>query len=222
MKYIKKNQEPQNFTNWKKQANENWKPDWEANFQAPEKPETHEALLIEQGYICCYCGRRIDRQSSHIEHFQPRTHYPELALEYTNFLASCPGYPEDEASQSGSQPAQEHCGQKKGAWYDQNLTISPLIENCADYFRYTKDGQILTSDIASMQPAAQETIQQLGLDYSSLRRARARVIEAIEPPDGLTPDEAQKLIQSYEELDEKGKYGRFCATIVYRLQQYIL
>lgn len=100
MKHIKKNQEPQNFTDWKKRANEDWQPNWKENFQAPEKTEVHEALLTEQGYICCYCGRRIDYQSSHIEHFQPRKHYPELALEYTNLLASCPGYPEDEDPKS--------------------------------------------------------------------------------------------------------------------------
>lgn len=221
MKHIRKNQEPQNFTNWKNQANENWQPGWKGNFQAPEKTEVHEALLIEQGYICCYCGRGIDYQSSHIEHFRPRTHYSELALEYTNLLASCPGYPEDKDFKLGSQPTQEHCGQKKGDWYDRDLTVSPLLEDCADYFRYTRDGQILPTQVSSMQFAAQATITQLSLDCSSLERARARVIEAIEPPDGLTSDEAQKLIQAYEKLDEEGKYKRFCATLIYRLRQSI-
>ncbi|KAM3091524.1 retron system putative HNH endonuclease [Phormidesmis sp. 146-12] len=202
MKYIRKNQEPPNFTDWKQQANEDWKPDWKNNFQAPEKAETHEALLIEQGYICCYCGRRIDRQSSHIEHLRPQKHFPELALEYTNLLASCPGYAEDEAFEPNNQPSQKHCGQKKGAWYDQKLTVSPLIEDCENYFRYTKDGQILPTQTPSMQPAAQATITQLGLDCSSLKRARARAIEAIEPLEGFTREEAQKLIQSYEQPNE--------------------
>lgn len=217
MKHIKKNQEPQNFTDWKKRANEDWQPNWKENFQAPEKTEVHEALLTEQGYICCYCGRRIDYQSSHIEHFQPRKHYPELALEYTNLLASCPGYPEDEDPKLGSQATQAHCGQKKGAWYDRDLTVSPLIGDCADYFRYTRDGQILPTEILSMQPAAKETIEQLGLNCSSSERARKKVIEAI--PDGLTREEAQKLIQAYEQLNEQGKHIRFCATLIYRLHQ---
>jgi uncharacterized protein (TIGR02646 family) len=220
MKHIKKRQEPQKFTHWKQQINENWQPDWN-NFQAPEKTETHNALLIEQGYLCCYCGRRIDRQSSHIEHFKPRKNYPELALQYDNLLASCPGYPEENSASLGSKPIQEHCGQKKGAWYDHNLTVSPLIENCEDYFRYTRDGQILPTQAPSMQFAAQTTITQLALDCSSLERARARAIEVVEPPDGFTSEEAQKLIQSYKQLSAQGKYIRYCAPIVHRLQQYV-
>lgn len=81
MKYIKKNPEPAAFAQWKQQSNADWKPNWD-NFQKPEKPIVHDALLSEQGYICCYCGQRINQITSHIEHFQPRTFYPNLKLEY--------------------------------------------------------------------------------------------------------------------------------------------
>ncbi len=64
MKHIKKNQEPEKFTNWKALENDDWKPSWDDNFQTPEKPVVHDALLKEQGYICCYCGMRITRTAT--------------------------------------------------------------------------------------------------------------------------------------------------------------
>lgn len=86
MKYIKKDREPEAFRTWKALSNEDWQPSWE-NFQKPERVTVHEALLKEQGYICCYCGRRIDdRKNSHIEHLKPRTLYSDLQLEYTNLI----------------------------------------------------------------------------------------------------------------------------------------
>ena len=86
MRYIKKQQTPQKFSDWKAQANEAWQPFWNSkatNFQKPEKESVHKSLLKEQGYICCYCQRRIDLKNSHIEHFKPKDYYPKLSLEYT-------------------------------------------------------------------------------------------------------------------------------------------
>jgi uncharacterized protein (TIGR02646 family) len=94
MRYIKKQEAPPEFTEWKAQENEDWKPFWNSkatNFRNPQKEIVHQSLLTEQGYICCYCQRRINLNNSHIEHFKPKDEscYPELSLEYTNFLASC-------------------------------------------------------------------------------------------------------------------------------------
>ena len=69
MRYIKKQETPPAFTDWKAQENEDWQPYWNSkttNFQNPEKRIVHESLLQEQGYICCYCQRRIDLNNSHI------------------------------------------------------------------------------------------------------------------------------------------------------------
>ena len=58
MRYIKKQQTPPKFTEWKAQANEAWQPFWNSkstNFQNPQKEIVHKSLLKEQGYICCYC-----------------------------------------------------------------------------------------------------------------------------------------------------------------------
>lgn len=116
MKYIKKGQAPQTFTDWKSQENENWQPNWD-NLRGKEKSAVYDTLLKEQGYICCYCGRRISRETSHIEHLKPRTNYPDLAIEYVNLLASCQGESEQPP------PIPLHCGHKKKDWYDEKLVV---------------------------------------------------------------------------------------------------
>jgi uncharacterized protein (TIGR02646 family) len=219
MRFIQKRQEPSEFVTWKQKANVDWQPNWE-NFQKPEKAIVHNALLEEQGHICCYCGQLIERASSHIEHFQPRTHYPELSLSYGNFLASCPGYSTDE--NETIQPLklpQEFCGQKKGAWYEADLIVSPLHQDCVSYFRYTEVGEILPTKEIPKAKAARATIQELGLNHAVLTLSRKRLIDGVlQDIESLTAKEIQQLIDLYDRPDSSGKFTPFCAAIIYRLQ----
>ncbi len=215
MKYIKKNQPPPKFIQWKNSAHEDWKPNWK-NFQKPEKPLVHNSLLREQGFICCYCGQQIDLDTSHIEHLKPRNQYPDLALNYTNLIASCQGESETPP------PIPVHCGHKKGKWYDESLMVSPLDKNCADFFRYTDDGQILATVKPIKQAAANETIQRLALDIDKLKKMREKAIEGIlDIIDTLNEDQISKLIDGFEQSDATGKYAEFCNVIVYVLRQYL-
>ena len=227
MKYIKKGEEPEIFSAWKARANDEWTPKWD-DLRSPEKPEVHKALLQEQGYICCYCGRRIDRSESHIEHLKPRDRFEKLELEYSNFLASCPGYPEDEDEEGSPKhrktpPLATHCGHKKGNWYEPELMVSPLQENCANYFSYSGFGAIRPSSDPAMQPAAKETIERLGLNSPNLEAARRNAIQRLLPVlDGLTLEEIQTLILGYEQLDSEGKYVPYYAAIAYIIRQYFV
>jgi uncharacterized protein (TIGR02646 family) len=63
------------------------------------KQNLRESLAIEQGYICCYCGRNIVKDTkgkinlmpTSIEHFLPKSIYREKTFDYTNLLLSCNG-----------------------------------------------------------------------------------------------------------------------------------
>ncbi|MGI0491887.1 retron system putative HNH endonuclease [Alkalinema pantanalense CENA528] len=221
MRFIQKQPEPAAFTLWKQQANADWQPTWD-NFQKPEKAIVHQALIAEQGHICCYCGQRITPANSHIEHFQPRQRYLELHLDYTNLLASCPGYPEAEIPQPKQRhrPLQEFCGQQKGAWYDPQRTVSPLKADCSTYFRYTASGEILPTQDASKKDAAQTTIEKLGLNHTKLNNLREAAIEgALVDLEALTTEDIQKLIEGYDRPDQSGQYIPFCTAVIYTLQQ---
>lgn len=217
MKYIRKGKEPEEFTNWKNLENDDWKPNWDDNFQAPEKPIVHETLLKEQGYICCYCGMRIERKTSHIEHLKPRTNYPDLALDYTNLIASCQG----ESEQPPPQPV--HCGHKKRYWYDENLMVSPLDANCENFFRYSGFGDILPTDESNKKAAAETTIEQLGLDIPKLARMRREAIDGIlQATQGLTNEEIKQFAEALKKPDANGQCTPFCFAITYILNQYLI
>ncbi|MEH1923079.1 retron system putative HNH endonuclease [Nostoc sp.] len=210
MKYIKKSEEPESFTVWKNLANEDWQPSWE-NFSKPQKTDVHNSLLQEQGFICCYCGRRINTDDRHLEHLKPRTTYPQSALEYTNILASC------QKDTVRKEPL--HCGKIKDKWYDDNLMISPLDVNCAEFFRYTDDGQILATNNSEKQLAAETTIDKLALNIDKLKDLRAKALEPIlEIINTITEEERQDLILGFSETDSKGYYEEFCAAIIYLLK----
>jgi uncharacterized protein (TIGR02646 family) len=230
MKYINKGDEPDSFTRWKALANENWTPTYD-DLRGQEKTDLYNALLREQGFICCYCGMRItrdlsdigedtsdtDRDSCHIEHLKPQSIYPELALEYKNLLASC------QAERDKVPPPPVRCGYKKEDWYDENLIVSPLDANCADYFRYSASGEILPTEAPDKQAAAKTTIEKLKLDIDKLRAMRSAAIDgtllAIE---GLTDQEIQLFAQGVEQLNDEGKYQSFCFAIAYILNQYFI
>lgn len=217
MKYIKKGEEPESFKAWKALAKTT--PNWGYSYlQNPEKRELHDALLREQGYICCYCGMRITRESSHIEHLIPQsTPDPDLSVEYTNLLASC---------QREREPRKPiHCGVAKEDWYDENLMVSPLKQNCIDFFIYTDDGQILDTDIPEKKAAATATIDRLCLNIPKLTAMREEVIKNLLADidiDELTDEERQKLIQGFEQPDAKGQYQEFWGAIAYILKQYFI
>lgn len=168
MKYIKKHREPRRFAAWKADQRRSRRLSWN-RFRPPLKAEVHRSLLREQGYICCYCESRVQVNDSHIEHFRPRSGYPDRALDYENLHCSClqelkPGQP-------------KHCGHGKGSWFDERLLISPLQPDCERRFAFTPHGEIyarLSSDLA-----AQITIRKLSLDSPNLNRYRRAAVNAL-------------------------------------------
>lgn len=56
------------------------------------KDALKKALLEDQGFICCYCGKRIENDlNTRIEHLKPKHKYKEHVFSYRNLLASCQG-----------------------------------------------------------------------------------------------------------------------------------
>lgn len=211
MKQIIKNQEPEDFQDWKLLANDDWQPSW-TGMPGDIKRSLHHSLIAEQGGICCYCGRRIDAGESHIEHFRPRgrNSFPDLEIVYTNLLASCqrevkPGAP-------------LHCGKKKGKWFNEQLTLSPLDAESEHHFRFGSNGPIMPQDEGD--DGARQTIDHLGLDIDKLRALRKSAIEGvISELDTLSDQDLGRLISGFTERDSTGKFPEFCIPIVSVLRE---
>ena len=187
MKRIVKSQEPHDFVRWKKQDKMAHRPNWN---RVPQeiKQSLHESLMQEQGFICCYCESSIATTDSHVEHFHPRERFRDLQLDYINLHCSCqqelvPGEP-------------RHCGHRKGSWFDCNSLVSPLDVDCETRFRFTANGDILPRE---NDPAAQTTIEKLGLNVPKLNALRAAAIDRLID---LSRADVLKLLR-------KGADGRF-------------
>jgi len=200
VKYIKKSHEPSEFSEWKAQKNENWEPSY-GILGGVEKQALKQSLMKEQGFLCCYCENRIDENDSHIEHIRPQKAFPEYSLEYENLLCSC--------GNKNKKGEPLHCGIKKDDWFDKDLLVSPLKEDCVQYFKFLPDGSIRA---ANEERAADMTIEKLGLDIPKLRAFRRSVIAPFLDP-SLTQEEFKKFVASYLTSDEEGVFSPFHMTI---------
>lgn len=193
MKRVLKGTEPASFIDWKATANDNWRPTY-PTLQNPQKRELHEALLLEQGFFCCYCGREIEASTSHIEHFRPQEAFEAMALDYQNLHASClretlPGNP-------------LHCGHRKGNWFDEVQHISPMDEDCELRFRYLLTGEIQPTNAEDL-PAA-KMIEMLALDIAYLNNRRQNAIGGVFDDEFLlsvSDDDLNRLIAVIRSTD---------------------
>lgn len=213
MRYIQKNNEPQEMINWKRQFKKKYhrNPHYEdIAHNQDEKYILKSSLLSEQGGLCCYCCKRIHLENSHIEHFYPKGDptYETLSLEYGNLLGSCQGYSDKK----------ENCGHKKPNDFDKNLLISPLEEGCERYFKYNGRGKIKAQ---KEDERAEYTIKMLHLDTEELNAARAVAMWEAGVMEVLTEEECRKMLEQYSRKNEAGQYAVFCDAILYQLQKQL-
>lgn len=212
MRRIIKGAEPDIFGDWKSLANENWTPTFN-NLQNPEKAVLQDALIREQGGLCCYCGRAINCSDSHIEHFRPQEHFPELALDFSNLFASCI------RQQKPDNPI--HCGHCKGKWFDEALAISPLHPDCEQRFSYDDNGEIVPTD--GDDRAAKTMILELNLGAIYLRNRRAEALAGMFDTaflESATTDELQAIADAYEARDREDLQP--FAQVVFRYAQQLI
>lgn len=212
MRKIDKGVSPVWFEQWKEdfRHREGREPIYKKDFYGAEKPRLREELLKEQGYICCYCMKRINNNTSHIEHFWPKGEFSSSDMDYANMLASC-------ESESGG----EYCGHKKNDWYIDDMVIptSPGIE---DLFRYLEDGSIKANRKDRRAGAANQMIENLGLDSFHLKRNRRQAIEASEVYDDVDymEEDIRSFIDYYNHRID-GKFEPYCQCIIDCLNRQI-
>lgn len=170
MRFVVKAAEPLELTEWRTSGNTNWQPTY-GGLQAGLKDRIRRSLLGDQGYVCCYCERRVANDPGvHIEHLVPQSKRPDLALHYSNMLCSC--------------SSKHHCGHARG---NSELPVNPLESDCGDVFDFRSNGAVDARQ-GPRSGDAHHAIQVLNLDTDSLRDRRRRAVDAFlgemahEPP----------------------------------------
>jgi len=153
----------------------------------------------EQGFICCYCEKRIGQQpfltDRDIEHFMPRHPDSRLLspkecmqceaaqLDYANLFACCKG--------EGGESA-DHCNHKKDNWFCFASCISPADPRIRRLFGFGLDGTMFAVD-----PIGQKMASHLNLNSYVLQEQRKAAFDMV--------------------LDVE-----FCSMIVYCLREYLM
>ena len=210
MKHIVKQVEPKAFVDWKALANEDWQPTYD-DLAGQPKNAVKNALLAEQGHICCYCERRLTDEDSHIEHFRPQSDPTVDPLDFKNMLCSC------QNQIKAGEP--RHCGNLKDSWFDPELLVSPLDSGCENRFAFDGDGVIRPA--TAHDGAADETIKRLGLGIPKLNALRAKAIEPF-LDESLSIEEMRAFVSGYLTRDAAGRFGEFWTTISYLFGGYVL
>jgi len=211
MKKITKQNPPSSFLTWRDERDPDWHPSY-GDLGGQPKIDLYDALLHEQGYICCYCGMRIDLDNSHIEHLVPQHMNQSLSLDYRNLLASCL------RRTVKTKPC--HCGVLKGGWYDPSLMVSPLSEDCECRFRFDAFGSIAAH--SDTDRGAQETISRLGLNIDKLIAFRRKAIEGyLDILGSMSSTDLQRLISSLDRKDTNGVFVPFCFAIAQVLRTLV-
>lgn len=167
--------------------------------------EVKRSLAEEQGYICCYCGRRITGGAdSQIEHIFAKgtPEYEIMQLDYeTNLLACCDGG--KGARETDSIRKEDiYCEAQKG---NRVLPVNPLNPACENKFLFAEDGEILgvsmdaevTVDILNLNSPVIKTMRKYAIDYYALF------------PVADWAAEAERL----QTKDENGQYEEFCFVL---------
>ena len=151
-------------------------PDWQPSYSFPNdiRQPVVDALPEAQRGLCVYCGRRlpVDRPGRfHIEHFRPRSSYPELSLELANLFLSCG--PDVVVGKTS-----ETCGNAKGDRFDEARCVEPEYPACTRRFRFLLTGEVVPR--SDDDAAAGTMIGLLNLNHRELRKDREDILDRID------------------------------------------
>ncbi|MCE2501093.1 MAG: TIGR02646 family protein [Dehalococcoidia bacterium] len=124
---------------------------------------------------CGYCERRCGNEEGHqgsrsptVDHFRPRSQYPELTYEWTNWIFSCRQcnveYKQDKWPSSGYvDPCASEMAERPERYFDYDHSTGELVPKPGLPF--------------DAQDKARNTVEDLGLNERDLRFSRIRWIE---------------------------------------------
>lgn len=169
-------------------------------------PELKEALLNEQGYICCYCMNGIKDDNMKVEHYKPWSKFPELKMDYANLFAAC----------TGDFCADKHCDTRKA---NTILIIHPADHrnNCEEVIAYSTSGRLTYH--ADYKADIEET---LNLNNSVLVSNRKEALfgaaTALQKL-GYNKATIKKQIELYRNKNSKGKFQPYCNSVLWLLNK---
>lgn len=184
------------------------------------KNELRESLINEQGYVCCYCLKRIpekkaDLHHTKIEHFKCQHNYSLLDLEYHNLHLACKG-------NQGQSEKNQTCDTSKA---NKDIMSFSLIDNSLNgNIYYAKDGTVFSEE-KNIEKEINEILQ-LNNDQN-VKKARERIrrgvsesIRILQRKGKLTKNVLERELQNWKSRNNN-KHRPFFPVAVKYLQNKI-
>lgn len=175
--------------------------------------ELKMSLLAEQGYLCCYCMRRIsNNEKLKVEHWCSQSGYPQFQLEYGNLLAACDG-------NKGKRRNVQTCDTRKE---NEDLRYNPanISHDVESRIVYQSDGKIV---VPADQLFDAQINNVLNLNEPTLVNNRKAAIQAAKRSLGLKPGsrkkrEVEKLLLDLQTPDKNGHLEEYAGAAVFYLK----
>lgn len=221
MRYIQKSQEPRILTNFKNVKYPKFRPSFD-NIPPQVLKGLIEALLQDQGYLCCYTMDEITPETAELVHFYPYKYFEGYDLDYENMYVAM--------RQPESLPPKYRVGQAcKGEAVIPNY-LSDI--RCSNYFRYNTLGEMLPAgtfrtvkkcrdNFRRLTPEQQTvfcTIELLNLNAEQLKQQRKTILTQVtNAARKMTKGQIKQVLLAMQQKDKEGKYRRFCDVMIYYL-----
>ena len=219
MKYIQKTECPHSYSKWCTEVAGTNMSDW-SEVPKAQKNLILEAMIADQGGLCAYTMRRIDNNSSHVEHIKPQSRCRQdlrgSDLDYTNLVACFPRHDVKGQPRYGAR-LKDNWWKNDGAEF-----VSPLQPTCEQVLRFKLNGEI---EAINNRTEAITTIKVLGLNHRSLTEDRKRVIEEFiygpTKDDPMSSATAQRVRDTICDRDGNGRFYEFCIALRAALDEHM-
>lgn len=144
-------------------------PDWNSVSSEIKKACRLHIISTEQNHRSGYTERKLSNSSPslHIDHFRKQALFPELSLDWENFIV------DEHAVDYGADYKDSHI--KK---CDYEVILNPVTDNPQDFFEYMTNGEIVVrEDLPETDRCkAQRTIDLFKLNHPSLKEERSSAL----------------------------------------------
>ena len=168
------------------------------------QPEIRQALKRMFQGKCAYCESRFAHTSyGHIEHFRPKSRFPELTFEWENLLWAC-GVCNSTENKGDHFPEDENGG----------LLLDPCEDDPTLHLRFVYDDVREEAKIEAKTERGRTTIALLGLNRRALldyRTERLQNLFVLAELASVNP-KARKLLS--EAVEDRAEYAAFARALL--------
>jgi len=142
---------------------------------------------------CAYCESKIKHVAyPHIEHYRPKSKFPNLTFDWENLLLAC-----------GVCNSAEYKGDNFPEANDNGPYINPCLDKPEDHFQFVYDAKAKLANVYGKTGRGRLTEEAFGLNRPDLRTYRSKKIETLVCLARLarTDTEAQFLLDEAKQAD---------------------